>query len=415
MKAESMTVSIKLFAASAVLITSIGLSGCSAFAKTPINCEGNTAENNSEIKNDVVALIAPTSNFTLFENALSGSEQAISEKLGWKGSRLSTVLVDGDPELKTSALMEPSSNQGDGEIRAKQQSGQPRTVYYCLTQNESFEYEGTITASDGADFVQAFTVAARSFDSTATDSNKVIVVVGNGLQTTGQVNFAENGIPQISSISGMITQLKEQGALPDLQGATVDWIGLGVTDGSTQEKLNQQSLDALTAFWTAFILASNGHVGTIQGEITAGTPDPKSIKTPTISALPDACVEATLTSEQGFNFQPNLPVFIDEAQARVGAEAIAKELKAKKGCTGTITVTGYTASGVDQGEYVYGSNYILSLQRAEAFKQLLVDAGVTVPIEAVGGDKGPYIDWDASGKFSEDLGKQNRMVVISQQ
>lgn len=397
------------------LVVSLGLSSCSAFSKTEINCEGNTAENNSEIKNDVVTLIAPTTNFTQFENALSGSEQAISEKLGWQGSRLSTVLVDGKPELKTSALMEPSSNQGDGEIRAKQQSGQPRTVYYCLTQNGSFNYNGSITATEGADFIQAFTVAARSFDSTATSSNKVIVVVGNGLQTTGQVNFSDTGIPQMSAISGLITQLEQQGALPDLQGATVDWIGMGVTDGTNQEKFNEQSLDALTAFWTAFILASNGHIGSIQGEITAGTPDPKSIKTNAIAALPDACVEATLTSEQGFNFLPNLPEFIDIAQARIGAESIAQELKSKKGCTGTITVTGYTASGVDQSLYEYGSNYALSLQRAEAFKQLLVEAGVSVPIEAVGGDKGPFNDWDSSGKFSEELGKQNRMVVISQQ
>lgn len=410
-----MNTKLRFLSLAVALVAVGGISGCSAFEKTKINCEGTTAENNSEIKSDVVALIAPTSNFTLFENALTGSEQTISAKLGWQGSRLSTVLVDGKPEIKTSALMEPSSNQGDGEIRAKQQSGQPRTVYYCLTQNDRFEYTGEIVASDGADFVQAFTVASRSFDSTATASEKVIVVVGNGLQTIGQVNFAENGIPQTSAIAGLITQLDQQGALPNLQGATVDWIGLGVTDGTTQEKLNQQSLDALTAFWTAFVLASNGHIGTIQGEITAGKPDPKSIKTETIAALPDACVEATLNSEQGFNFQPNLPIFIDTAQARLGAESIAKELKAKKGCTGTITVTGYTASGVDQDQYVFGTNYLLSLQRAEAFKQLLVEAGVTVPIEAVGGDKGPYNDWDSSGKFSEDLGKQNRMVVISQQ
>ena len=391
------------------------MTGCSVFEKTPINCQGTTAENNSEIKSDVVTLISPTENFTDFEKALAGSEQVTAEQLGWQGARLSTVLVDGSPELKTSVLIEPTSNQGDGEIRAKQQSKQARTVYYCLVQNPNYAYEGSIEAVEEADYIQGFSVAARSFDATATASKKELIVVGNGIQTAGQVNFTESGIPQMSSISGLISQLKEQGALPDLSGATVNWIGLGVTDGSNQEKLNQQSLDALTAFWTAFILASNGRIGTIQGEIPSAKPDSNSIKVSPISALPDACVEATLTAEQGFNFQPNLPVFIDIDQARAGAKSIADELKSKKGCTGTITVTGYTASGVNQSEFVYGTNYDLSLQRAEAFKQLLVEAGVTVPIEAKGGDKGPFNDWNAEGEFVDELGKQNRMVVITQQ
>lgn len=396
------------------IAVAVALSGCSAFETPNIDCSGTTAQNNEDIKSDVVTLISPSTNFTDFEKALSGSEQVISEKLGWQGSRLSTVLVDGAPELKSSALIEPSSNQGDGEIRAKQQSGQPRYVYYCLTQNSSYSYTGKIEAVEETDYVQGFSVAARSFDATTKKSKKELVVVGNGIQTTGQVNFVETGIPQMSAISGMISQLNDQGALPDLQGATVDWIGMGVTDGTNQPKLNQQSLDALTAFWTAFITASNGHVGTIQGELTSGTPDKKSIKVSTIEALPDACVEATLSADQGFNFQPNTPVFLDEAKARAGAVAIAEELATKKGCTGTITVTGYTASGANQADYIYGSNYQLSLQRAEAFKRLLIEAGITVPIEAVGGDKGPYNDWDASGIFNEELAKQNRLVVVTQ-
>lgn len=406
---------IRPLAIVSALALSISLVGCSAFEKTKIDCAGMTAMNNSEIKSDVVTLISPTSNFTDFENALSGSEQAIAEKLGWQGSRLSTILIDGAPELKTSALIEPSSNQNDGEIRAKQQSGQPRSVYYCLTQKDAYAYSGSIEAIDEADYIQGFSIAARSFDATATDSDKSLIVIGNGLQTTGQLNFTESGIPDMSSISATITQLERQGALPDLQGATVDWIGLGVTDGTVQPKLNQQSLDALTAFWAAFILASNGHIGTIQGEITSGQPDQKSIVASEVSALPDACVEATLTAEQGFNFEPDQAIFLDIEQARAGATSIAQELLAKKGCSGTITVTGYTASGVNQDQFLFGANYELSLQRAEAFKQLLVDAGVTVPITAKGGDKGPFNDWDDSGLFLEELGKQNRMVVISQQ
>jgi hypothetical protein len=44
-----------------------------------------------------------------------------------------------------------------------------------------------------------------------------------------------------------------------------------------------------------------------------------------------------------------------------------------------------------------------------------VQAGVTVEIESIGGDKGPEIDWDEDGNFVEELGKKNRIVVITQQ
>jgi hypothetical protein len=45
----------------------------------------------------------------------------------------------------------------------------------------------------------------------------------------------------------------------------------------------------------------------------------------------------------------------------------------------------------------------------------LVLAGVTVEILSEGGGKGPENDWNEDGSYNDELGKKNRIVVITQQ
>jgi flagellar motor protein MotB len=367
------------------------------------------------VKVDVVAIIAPTDNFIDFENALTAVKGNLVSTLGWKGSRLSTVLADSSPNIEKSDSIPGRDNQTDGEIVAGNSVSQLSNVYNCVVKDPDFDYTGNLAADSEADFLQALTTASNSFDATSPESQKRILVLGNGIQTSGQFNFVENGIPDSSQISQIISNLKKEDALPNLQGATVDWIGLGQTDGSKQQKLNQQSLNSLRAFWEAVITASNGYPGIIQMEISSGQPAKGSIKTTNITALPDACVEASVTAEEGFNFEPNTANFIDINLARKGAQSIAAKISEQPNCKGDLTVIGYTASGVPQSKFQFGQNLFLSQQRAEAFKQLLVEAGVVVPIIAIGGDKGPINDWDQNGNFVEELGKQNRKVDVRQQ
>jgi outer membrane protein OmpA-like peptidoglycan-associated protein len=405
----------KLRPVSLAIIAAISLSGCSAFSQAVINCDPSQAENDPNIKVDVVAVLAPSANFTDFQIALDVAQSDLAQTLGWEGSRLSTVLADGAPEIKKSALIEKRDNQNDGEILASQNTNQLTAVYSCAVQDPNLQYSGGYTITPETDFLQGLTVAARAFDVKASGSEKIIIVVGNGIQSIGQINFTEDGIPTLDAIPGIVEALKTAGVLPDLQGARVDWVGLGQTDGVAQAKLNQQSQDSLLAFWKALIVASNGREGTFQLEVAAGTPREGSIPVTQITALPDACIQMTLTSESGFNFQPDTAIFIDRAQAVAAAEKIAAELASKPDCTGGITVVGYTASGVSKDKFKPGDNLVLSKQRADAFTELLVQAGVTVEIDSQGGDKGPEIDWDADGNFVEELGKKNRIVVITQQ
>ena len=400
---------------SIALISAVLLSGCSVFPEAVINCDPGQAENDSSIKADVVAVLAPSANFTDFDIALGVAQADLVDTLGWKGSRLSTVLADGAPEIKKSVLIKGRDNQGDGEILVSQNTSQLSIVYSCAVQDPDLQYSGGYTITPETDFLQGLTIAARAFDVQASGSEKTVIVVGNGIQSVGQINFTEDGIPTIDAIPGIIEALKTGGVLPDLQGARVDWFGLGQTDGVAQEKLNQQSQDSLLAFWEAVVIASNGRLGTFQLELVSGTPREGSIPVTPITALPDACINMTLTTESGFNFKPDTAIFIDRNQAVQAAENIAEELASKPDCTGRITVTGYTSSGVSEDEYKPEDDLVLSKQRADAFAELLVQAGVTVEIVSEGGGKGPKDDWNADGSYNDDIGKENRIVVITQQ
>jgi outer membrane protein OmpA-like peptidoglycan-associated protein len=401
--------------ASIALISAVLLSGCSIFPDVVVNCDPGQAENDSSIKVDVVAVLAPSANFTEFDIPLRVVQADLVNTLGWKGSRLSTVLADGAPEIKKSVLIKGRDNQGDGEILVSQNTNQLTTVYSCAVQDPELQYSGSYTITPETDFLQGLTVAARAFDVQAPGSEKIVIVVGNGIQSVGQINFTEDGIPTIDAIPGIIEALKTGGVLPDLQGARVDWFGLGQTDGVAQEKLNQQSQDSLLAFWEAVVIASNGRLGTFQLELVSGTPREGSIPVTPITALPDACINMTLTTESGFNFKPDTAIFIDRNQAVEAAQKIADELASKPDCTGGITVKGYTSSGVSEDEYKPEDDLVLSKQRADAFAELLVQAGVTVEIVSEGGGKGPNNDWNPDGSYNEDVGITNRIVVITQQ
>jgi outer membrane protein OmpA-like peptidoglycan-associated protein len=400
---------------SIALISAVLLSGCSVFPDAVINCDPGQAENDSSIKVDVVAVLAPSSNFTDFDIALSVAQANLVDTLGWKGSRLSTVLADGAPEIKKSVLIKGRDNQGDGEILVSQNTNQLTSVYSCAVQDPELQYSGGYTVTPETDFLQGLTVAARAFDVKASGSEKIVIVVGNGIQSIGQINFTKDGVPTLDAIPGIIEALKNGGVLPDLQGARVDWVGLGQTDGVVQAKLNQQSQDSLLAFWQALIVASNGRVGTFQLEVASGTPREGSIPVTQITALPDACIQMTLTTESGFNFKPDTAIFIDRNQAAEAAQKIADELASKPDCIGGITVKGYTSSGVSKEMYKPEDDLALSKQRADAFAELLVQAGVTVEIVSEGGGKGPLNDWNADGSYNEDEGIKNRIVVITQQ
>lgn len=400
---------VKVAAAlAAMALVGGGLTSCSLQAE-PLNCEFGAASTEKEITQEVAVVEGPTSNFANFQNVIDEAKVEIRTAISEDGSQLTVVIADAQPKLISTSFTAfgDLDTEADKDNVRKRAIGPVSRVSNCaVVKNNPLELE------QETDVLASLGVAADTF--TVEDSKKEIFMLSNGLQSTGQYPMQTRGIPTIEDAPAVVAQLKEAKALPDLKGATVNWVGLGLTDGKTQRKLNQQTLDALENFWTLVIEASNGEVGKISRQVPDGKPSKNAITVSQIAGMKNACF-FTLGQEAGFSFTPDSATFIDESVARSGAFDIVSKFNAA-GCSGELFVTGYVASGVSQDEYVPGNaaNTELSLQRAEAFKALLESEGISGKVTAIGGGKGPDNDWNPDGSFNEEAGKLNRIVVISQ-
>lgn len=409
---------VKFAAPLAVLsLLTLGLTSCSLQGE-PLDCDFVAASTDKKVTNEVAVVEAPTNNFNDFTQVVNESKTAIREAISVDGSQLSVIVADAQPQLVSTSFttFDEGDSDADKENVRKRAFGAVARVGQCALTVEPDKDSGkevnVLGLEPETDILAALGTAADTF--VAEGAEHTIFMLSNGIQTAGQYPMQKMGIPSIDNAETVVQQLKDERALPDLKGATVNWVGLGQTDSEFQRSLNQQTVDALENFWKLVIVASNGKVGVIDREVVQGKPSKNSLAVSPIAGMKNACF-FTLGAESGFNFQPNTDQFLDEATARAGAKSIVDQVNSA-GCSGDIHVTGFVASGVSQSEYVVGNpdNIQLSLNRAEAFKALLIEEGLQGNITAHGGGKGPENDWNADGTFNEEAGKLNRIVVISQ-
>ena len=392
-------------------------SSLSACAEEPVSCKNLLAsEVQPGLKTDEVALVmAPSASFAEFSGLITTSTPTIQSAMGAKGSRLAIILADGSPGVSTS--YDVKGDQFDAEIAKDQAFAINRAdyVYSCVADPHGLNIVDPITPEPESDLIGALRQASDSFDAKNEGSKKHIIVLANGLQTAGQFQMQSEGIPKVAEVNTIVSNLSSGGALPDLRDATVDFIGLGHV-GIPAQRLNQQSVEGLEAFWTAVVEASNGHIGSIQREVGDTPPSKLAVPISEVKKQPDVCISAVVTEDDGARFTPGTANFIDQAAATASAKKIAAQLAKKADCKGTLTVTGYVASGVNKADYKFGNSGDASLSkaRARAFASLLTAAGVKTSITVIGGGKGPFSDWDKSGKYVESLGKKNRIVSVSQ-
>jgi hypothetical protein len=415
MKFPSVKLTFKLFTATALsILVSGSLTGCS-LGKSALDCGFPTIEKPSGVTTEIAAIVAPGDNFMDLESVIKSAASDIKATLTKDRTQFTVVLADGDPSQVTKRWVAFE----DGDFEVDRQNTIDRTYKSLVTVSRCLEQEAGSSSSTSefatqtdVDLLKAMQIAADSFEESASD--KELFVLANGIQTAGQY-LMQNGLAQgEDGIASAVAKLKQANALPDLGGATVHWFGLGVVDGAKQAPLNQQSVEAIEAFWTSVIASSNGKMGKTVRSIPFKAPGAGAISTMAISGLANACL-FTLTEKDGFNFQPDSAEFLDRDSAIAGAEELARKISSAK-CVGSLTVTGYAASGVAKDLFQKNTGKIeaLSLARATAFMKLLQNAGVNQKITVVGGGKGPVNDWNPDGSFSEDLGKLNRKVVVSQ-
>ncbi|PTW90645.1 hypothetical protein C8A06_0337 [Microbacteriaceae bacterium MWH-Ta3] len=393
-----------------VAVPTMGLVGC--VPDLPLDCEVRVMSPDAQIGAEVAIITAPSSSFVHFEDAIVAAEPMLTELISSDSTEITTVLADGRPRQfsRNYTNFEGALTENDREDQLANAYSNIRRLYRCVSEGQSADF----TVQPGSDILASLRVAADALD---TDSVKRdVVIIGNGLQIGGQLPLESLGFPNsMKQVSEYVNDLYEAGALPDLNGITVSFVGLGLVDGTVQPSLNQQSHDVLEALWQELVTRSGGQIGDTIGDFPAEAPAPNSIDVSPVPTLDNACL-FTIGEADGYQFKPDSAVFVNEKLARTAAEKLKDNLEGAD-CTSPLNVTGYTASGVNRSDYVAGNakEMALSLNRAKAFKALMMAVGITNKIAVTGGGKGPFSDWAADGTFDEQLGKRNRIVEISEQ
>jgi outer membrane protein OmpA-like peptidoglycan-associated protein len=396
-----------------LISASFFMSGCVPATDNSARCKLNQdVQESVEPEKFVGIVLAPTSNFVDFSSALNSALPQIDQNLDRNSVvQVSVSVADGSPGIeRTKVLNFPDALTGvDRDELVKDLQSDLDLISKCFTG----EFDSSISVDAETDQLAAIQALSNGMSNATGD--KSIFIIGNGINTVGQLNFIDN-FPAEGAAS-KAGQFKSDGALPDLSGVNFFWYGLGQTDGITQARLEPQSLSSLVDFWKAIISAAGGvPTGVSAGSLVDERPSAFTIPVSEVAIASRAsCINLTLTESGGFNFKPDSSTFLDVSSAQKGAGEIANKI-IEKNCSTTITVTGYVASGTSKENFDKNpsAGQALSLARATAFKNLLIGAGVKQPITAVGGGKGPENDWDDSGEFIEAVGKLNRKVVVTQ-
>jgi len=381
---------------------------------TPV-CQNLSASSSSSggVQHEIAVVLAPNNTFLNFGQLLDTETTGELKDIVQNDTKLSVILADGNPRPVAEVFVHWSGGENP-DFKKRDAFSKLTLAYECVVGHTMKSgVVDKIASTAGQDALDALQKAGASFTGDVAD--RKVFVISNGLQTAGTYRF-QDGFPSgVNDAKKIASQLQRDNSLADLKGATVTWVGLGETDGTNQLQLNPRSEVALTQFWTTIVEAANGVVGQIsEGTIPITSPDQNSPKSPSVAGLADPCIFIQ-NGDDDLRFKSNTAEFLDPAKAKSVAKTNSEQIH-KRGCTSTVTVTGYVASGVSKKQYEKNSSAgcSLSLHRAEAFKRLLVQAGVTVPLISVGGCKGPYYDWDSQGQPAEQDQARNRFVTVSQ-
>jgi len=343
------------------------------------------------------------------------SLSAVIEEAVLDFGTITTVTSDGVP-----TLLEPVSVSDEGLSDYRMSVIAQQVAQGVL----DTAYAGVPQAAE-TDLLAALTLAGRSLVN-RTQDRRLIVVVDNGLSTAGVLNFAKQPLLKTSP-EEIVAQLNNMGAIPDLSGCELIWIGMGETE-APQSALSPTDRQALKAIWSAILTETNAsfvisdevyataavdkstfpYVSVVSSEHGTVEPEPKP------EPAPELPVVSVLTEVRRFDstsvaFKSSSVELIDPAAAQDALQEVVDIL----GETPIpIVVAGATATA-DTVEKCRS----FSLRRAETIRALLVEMGVDTSLittVGLGYDLDPYHthDLDANGRLIEVEAQKNRCVYI---
>lgn len=337
---------------------------------------------------------SPTIDFTASNPAI---DAVINDAVDGHGT-LYVVSADGAPAVQSNLTL---AAEQTSEVASKRS--------HTANANQVRQALGaSVATTPETDTLGAIGVAA---DQVRDSANPTIVVIDSGLATTGAIPFQNGLLSPGTDIQATAQALQAARLLPDLQGMTVHWVGMGDTV-APQGALDQAARGRLEEFWRSVVETSGGRLTIDSRDAMATTPEQQlpAVTTVYIAAASVSAARVSMTlPEESLAFISDEATFLNPDQASATIAELARSL-ASSGVS-RVTVTGCTATaGTPE------SRASLSQARAEAVKAELEAhlSGVQVTAQGLGAEcPGHVPDVGADGRLMEPQAQQNRVTIIT--
>lgn len=321
---------------------------------------------------------------------------------------VTVVTTDGQPTTGTTLQIRNTGNSSP--VQAQQDATNTTTILTAITQSPATTPE--------ANPLRGITIAADAIHHTT--GTKTLVIIDSGLQTVAPLRFQDGLLAAGTDPAQVCAFTQAVGAIPDLTGIDITWIGLGKTQ-DPQTPLTTPASAKLKAIWETILQA--GQPASLKFVDSAIPPAPAPGQTPTVTpvTVPDLAsysnpqptappVTASFQADQ-LGFVADQATFTDSTRAQqIIAQAAATLIN---GGYHDIHIVGTTAdAGPLDGQTELATN------RALAVRDLLIAAGVQADnitdIHGAGSQFPGYIpDHNTDGTLNETNAALNRLVIIT--
>jgi|GEM_PF-5675233 len=319
------------------------------------------------------------------------------------GSKVSGVIIDGEPAIFADHVVEADANNN---------SASRRRQIAANTVNAFGKAISAVTPSAGEiDIIEGLNLSIDAMSSSNASGNRYIYVLSNGLSTSGIFDFNDYSV-----FESDVDRLADEGSkyLKDCSNITFYWLNIGDVNTAVQDKFDVTQQKMLMQLYTRLIENRGGTVQFLSDKSnkpvdTSGYPSCTPVYVPrnTISGS----VVSTKLSEETVGFRPNTAELIDEASAKSAIKSLSEELATRPD---TVNLVGSTASYGDTSNCL-----ALSVARCEVIRNILIEQGISpdrIRIYGIGrGESSSFRvkDTDDSGRLIENEAKKNRFVLVT--
>lgn len=324
------------------------------------------------------------------------------------------IVADGKPFQSAEIDIPDQSKQGLSEKKQRDIAASQTEQMMCLL-NECR------AKSEEVDLLSAIDLGARALYASG-DGRKEMVISHSGLTTEGILDFTQ-GCFGSSKAEDVTAYLKEEGAIPDLNGIHVIWVGLGDTV-DPQPELSSKDKTYLMELWETILREGGAEIEFAQ-DLPMETKQDSTLPKVSIvtllqpaSAISEAMSDVEKAGDAMFILDEETVHFKPGSEELLSGENEVKTLLQEMILYMTshpsyqILLAGTTASAGTQEELVE-----LSEKRCNTIREIFIKSGVSeeqVKIIGLGYENHPYYvpDVDENGELIEEIAEKNRAVII---